>query len=125
MRRMSNRPLVCSCSGCSNLAQLANDLTLRLCREGLADMYCTAGIGTLPSRLDEARDGRPLIALDGCPQHCAAACLARHGLTPHTHLTLSEYGLRRRDNERCSAQQSELLYEEVAYLLKVLASQRA
>ena len=40
-----NLPLVYSCSGCSNLAQLANDLALRLDRDGLAEMSCIAGVG--------------------------------------------------------------------------------
>ncbi|MBF3198252.1 zinc-binding protein, partial [Pseudomonas aeruginosa] len=38
-------PLVYACSGCSNVAQLANDLALRLDRARLAEMSCIAGVG--------------------------------------------------------------------------------
>ena len=38
-------PLVYSCSGCSSAAQMANQLAVRLDREGLAEMSCIAGVG--------------------------------------------------------------------------------
>ncbi|HAQ85985.1 MAG TPA: zinc-binding protein, partial [Pseudomonas sp.] len=38
-------PLVYACSGCSNVAQLANTLAVRLDRAGLAEMSCIAGVG--------------------------------------------------------------------------------
>jgi len=38
-------PLVYSCSGCSSAAQLANQLAIRLDREGLAETSCIAGVG--------------------------------------------------------------------------------
>ncbi len=46
-------PLVYACSGCSNVAQLANDLALRLDRARLAEMSCIAGVG------DDYRNLRP------------------------------------------------------------------
>lgn len=38
-------PLVYACSGCSNVAQLANTIAVRLDRAGLAEMSCIAGVG--------------------------------------------------------------------------------
>ncbi len=38
-------PLVYSCSGCSNVAQLANQVAIELDREQVAEMSCIAGVG--------------------------------------------------------------------------------
>lgn len=37
-------PLVYSCSGCSNIAQLANDVAVKMVWEGIAEMSCIAGV---------------------------------------------------------------------------------
>lgn len=41
------KPLVYSSSGCSNVAQLANDVAVVMDREGLAQMSCIAGVGLI------------------------------------------------------------------------------
>lgn len=38
-------PLVYSCSGCSSIAQLANQVAVQLDREQVAEMSCIAGVG--------------------------------------------------------------------------------
>ena len=64
-------PLVYACSGCSNVAQLANDCALALDARGLAEMSCIAGVGgKVKSLVRKARAGRPIIALDGCELRC-------------------------------------------------------
>ncbi|WP_317850995.1 MULTISPECIES: putative zinc-binding protein, partial [unclassified Pseudomonas] len=45
MKASNALPLVYSCSGCSNVAQLANTVALRLDRAGLAEMSCIVGVG--------------------------------------------------------------------------------
>ncbi|MCL6691499.1 Uncharacterized protein, contains metal-binding DGC domain [Pseudomonas citronellolis] len=118
MHPKSQLPLVYSCSGCSNLAQLANDLALRLDRDGLAEMSCIAGVGgDVPPLVKKACSGRPILALDGCHLHCVRGCLARHGVIPAHALTLTEYGLRKRYGESSSLDDFEMLYEELQFLL--------
>ena len=98
--RVEEKPLLYSCSGCSSAAQLANHLALRLDRRGVGEMSCIAGVGgDVPSLVKVATSGRPVVALDGCPLHCVKGCLARHGVEPTVHLTLSEYGVKRRKGE--------------------------
>lgn len=93
----SLRPLIYACSGCSSAAQMANDLALRLDREGVAEMSCIAGVGgDVAPLVRVARSGRPVIAIDGCPLRCAAACLARHGVTPAHPVVLSQHGVKKR-----------------------------
>jgi uncharacterized metal-binding protein len=37
--------LIFACSGCSNVGQLANDVAVKLSREGHGKMSCLAGVG--------------------------------------------------------------------------------
>lgn len=93
----ATKPLVYSCSGCSNNAQLANQLAIDLDREQLAEMSCIAGVGGgVKSLVNKARSGRKLIALDGCNLHCVKHCLQQQQLEADLHYTLSELGIRKR-----------------------------
>lgn len=100
---MSRRdlPIVYSCSGCSNVAQLANEVALRLDHAGTAQMSCIAGVGgKVPSLVKIARSGQPVIAIDGCPLHCAEACLDGVDVHPDEHVRLYDFGLKKRYGER-------------------------
>ncbi len=114
----SSLPLVYSCSGCSNVAQLANTLALRLDRQGLAEMSCIAGVGGgVAALISKAKSGRPILALDGCPLQCVKGCLAQHGLKPDVHLTLSEFGVRKRYGEECNESVADALFAEIRDVL--------
>lgn len=90
-------PLVYSCSGCSSVAQLANDCALELDRAGRAQMSCISGVGGgVPSLQKLAQSGRPILALDGCALACVKACLAQAGITATVHLILNQEGARKR-----------------------------
>ena len=115
---IKSEPLVYSCSGCSNVAQLANSLAIRLDRAGVAEMSCIAGVGGgVPALVRIAQAGRRIIAIDGCKLHCALACLKRIGVNPDQHVTLSDYAVRKRFGEDCTAQQAEALYSELVELI--------
>jgi uncharacterized metal-binding protein len=93
----ASMPLVYSCSGCSSAAQMANDLALKLDREGVAEMSCIAGVGGgVAALVRTAQSRRRILALDGCMLKCAPACLANAGVVADTHLVLSDYGVRKR-----------------------------
>ena len=90
-------PLVYSCSGCSSVAQLANDCALELDRAGRAQMSCISGVGGgVPSLQKLAQSGRPILALDGCALACVKACLAQADITATVHLILNQEGARKR-----------------------------
>lgn len=91
------RTLVYSCSGCSDVAQLANDVAVRLDHGGVAEMSCIAGVGGgVPGLVRTARSGRPIVAIDGCQMHCVTHCLANAGVTATEHVKLYEQGFRKR-----------------------------
>jgi uncharacterized metal-binding protein len=111
-------PLVYACSGCSNVAQLANSLAVRLDRAGLAEMSCIAGVGgRVSSLVNTANSGRPILAIDGCPLQCVKACLAQHGVLASEHLVLSRLGLKKRYGEDCSGEDAEPLFEQLCTLI--------
>lgn len=111
-------PLVYSCSGCSNVAQLANAIAIRLDRSGLAEMSCIAGVGgDVAPLVTKAASGRRILALDGCALHCVQHCLARHGIVPDAHVTLSQLGLRKRAHADCTAEESDRAFVEVSRLV--------
>jgi len=97
-----NKPLVYSCSGCSNVAQLANDLAVVLDREGSAQMSCIAGVGGQVKQLVKvAQSGRPILAVDGCPLNCVKQTLATVHVVPTWHIELTSLGYKKRDHENC------------------------
>ena len=101
---------------------MANDLALRLDREGLAEMSCIAGVGggvTTLVRL--AQSGRPILALDGCRLVCVQACLRRVDVTADHTLLLSELGVIKHKHQAYAAEQAAEIWPLVSKLANSLA----
>jgi uncharacterized metal-binding protein len=110
----SKLPLVYACSGCSNAAQLANTLAVRLDREQRAEMSCIAGVGgDVRALLKTAHSGRPMLVLDGCPLHCARSCLARHQIEPDVHVDLSKFGVKKNFHQDVEPQVAHEVWSQV------------
>jgi uncharacterized metal-binding protein len=111
---LAEKPLVYACSGCSNVAQLANDLAVVLDREGIAEMSCIAGVGGQVKQLVKvAKSGRPILAIDGCPLNCVRNTLALQQVEPTWHLELTSFGYKKRDGEDCDLQQAYKLLQHI------------
>jgi uncharacterized metal-binding protein len=92
---------------------MANHLALRLDRCGAAEMSCIAGVGGgVEGLVKTARSGRQILALDGCLLHCVSACLAQAGVRPDLHLTLSDYGVKKRKHADFDPAEAERILEE-------------
>ena len=91
--------LIFPCSGGSNVGQIANEAAKELTTRGLGKMYCLAGIGGHISGFAEAtREVKKVIAIDGCPVHCARKTL-EHAECPVTvHVVVTELGIRKTSN---------------------------
>ena len=114
MSNDSKLPLVYSCSGASSAAQMANHIAVRLDRMEVAEMSCIAGVGgDVKPLIRTAMSGRPIIALDGCPLHCAAHILKRHGLTADKHYDLSKMGVSKRKHEDFDPEQAAELLQRI------------
>lgn len=76
---------------------MANHLAVKLDRLGVAEMSCIAGVGgDVKPLVRTAKSGRPIIALDGCPLHCVAHILKRHGLAADRHYDLARLGVKKK-----------------------------
>lgn len=96
MTARKQRPLIYSCSGCSDVAQLANNVAVKLDHAGEFEMSCISGVGgKVHSLVKTARSGRPITVIDGCPLHCARACLENIGVQPDEHVRLYEFGFKK------------------------------
>ncbi|CAM5216123.1 putative zinc-binding protein [Alishewanella longhuensis] len=113
-QHVHKKPLVYACSGCSNVAQLANDLAVVLDREGLAEMSCIAGVGgKVKSLVKIAQSGRAILAVDGCPLNCVKQSLATINVIPTWHLELTGLGYKKRAHIDCELADAYSLLQKV------------
>ncbi|MCH8531509.1 MAG: putative zinc-binding protein [Saccharospirillum sp.] len=111
-------PLVYSCSGCSNVAQLTNDIAVALNRDGVAEMSCIAGLGgDVKPLVKKAKSGRKILCLDGCSLRCALNTLARHDISPDYYIQLDELQIKKRYNEGCTLKES---YQAMCHVYEIL-----
>ena len=114
-------PIVYSCSGCSNIAQLANNIAVKLDREEVAEMSCIAGVGgNVKPLVKKALSGKPIIAIDGCRLQCSKACLNQINVEPDIHITLTDYDLKKRFHEDFDVEESSLIYNMVKSEISIL-----
>jgi uncharacterized metal-binding protein len=98
----AEKPLVYACSGCSNVAQLANDVAVVLDKEGHAEMSCIAGVGgRVKSMVHLAQSGRPILAIDGCALNCVLQTLKQVDVTPTWHLEVTDFGFKKISQQDC------------------------
>ncbi len=117
MKPRKQRPLIYSCSGCSDVAQLANNVAVKLDHAGEFEMSCISGVGgKVPALVKTAQSGRPITVIDGCPLHCARACLENVGVTPDEHVRLYEFGFKKHYGQSYGAQAVDEVCDDVLRL---------
>ncbi len=88
--------LVLSCSGGSNVGQIANSAAMELDKQGKAQMYCLIGVAAhLGGMVDSAKAASGIIAIDGCQVACAKAALD-HLQIPYTqHIVVTDLDIKK------------------------------
>lgn len=88
--------LVLSCSGGSNVGQIANSTAMELDKQGKAQMYCLVGVAAhLGGMVDSAKTASGIIAIDGCQIACAKAALD-HMQIPYTqHIVVTDLEIKK------------------------------
>lgn len=110
----TNKPLIYACSGCSNVAQLTNDVALTLDRSGVMQMSCIAGVGgNIKSIVRLAKSGRPILALDGCKLNCVKNSLALQQIVPTWHIELTQLGYKKQQQIDCDLADSYRLLQYI------------
>ena len=119
---VNEKPLVYSCSGCSNTAQMANYIALQLDRNGTAEMSCIVGVGGNVKKLVRtASSGRKIITIDGCPLACSRACLGNHSINADGHFELTALGVKKKDHEDFYLTQANKILKNIQQKVKELS----
>ncbi len=115
---MPKLPVVYSCSGCSSAGQMANWIAVKLDRSGKAEMSCIAGVGGgVGPLVRTAQEAGTVVAVDGCPLHCALHSLRLRGVEPAVHVDLSRLGVKKQAHWDFSENQAGQAYARVAALV--------
>lgn len=86
--------LIFSCSGGSNVGQIANEAAKSLTTLGKGKMYCLGGIGRHISGLIEStKAAKKIIAIDGCPVQYANKTLEHAEFNVDAHVVVTELGI--------------------------------
>jgi uncharacterized metal-binding protein len=88
------KPLLLSCSGGSNVGQLANRAAVELTQEGFGKMSCLAGIGAhLSGFVHSAQNASELIVIDGCEIGCGQGIIQQAEVPLKNCLVLTDLGI--------------------------------
>jgi uncharacterized metal-binding protein len=86
--------LIFACSGAADVGKIADLAARKLTADGAGKMFCLAGIGGRVSGIMETtRAAKILLAIDGCPLHCARNTLEQAGFKKFEHVCLSDLGM--------------------------------
>jgi uncharacterized metal-binding protein len=89
--------LIFSCSGASNVGQIANEATKKLVDEGTGSMSCLAGIGGhISGFAEEAREAKKVVAIDGCAVHCVRKTLEHADCPVTLHVVVTDLGVKKK-----------------------------
>lgn len=87
---------VFACSGAADVGEVADQAARTLNREGRIHMFCLSGIGGDVSGIVEStKAAQRIVAVDGCPLHCARKTLEQAGITDVIHVRLDDLGLKK------------------------------
>jgi uncharacterized metal-binding protein len=90
----SSEILIFSCSGSSNVGQVANLAALKLTQDGVGRMFCLAGIGGhVSGMIESTKAGKMIVGIDGCPVACAKKVLEHAGFKTHEYIQVTEMGM--------------------------------
>lgn len=85
--------LLYTCSGASDVGEIADRAVRKLWKEDFAQKTCLAGVGADISGFMQSAKGADVnITVDGCPIACTKKCLERIGVKPESYV-LAEFGL--------------------------------
>jgi len=96
--------LIFSCSGGSNVGQIANNVGVKLTENGVGKIFCLAGIGGHVSGIIEStKAGKVLIAVDGCSVACAKKTLEHGGFNIDEYVQVTDFGIEKDHNFNVNA----------------------
>lgn len=122
----SSRVLIFSCSGGSNVGQMANQAAVELTQADRGRLFCLAGIGAhLSTMIESARAGDLLVIIDGCPVKCAAKTLEHADLHPGVSLVITDMGIEKSHQLRFKEEDCRRVAEKAAEEISAFLSSRS
>ena len=86
--------LIFACSGAADVGKIADLAARRLTADGVGKMFCLAGVGgRVKGIMETTKAAQAILAIDGCPLHCARNTLEQAGFKKFEHLCLSDLGM--------------------------------
>lgn len=87
----SGTRVVLTCSGASNLGQVANAMSIRLQHCGMAQMSCLAAIAAdLPKFKNSVKKADEVLLIDGCNIACGQKVLEKAGINQYRYFVASD-----------------------------------
>lgn len=85
---------IVTCSGGSNVGQIANQAAVELAREKVAGFFCQAGIGAhIKGMVESGKKADLIISIDGCQVQCAAKTMQHVEIEPAIQIIVTEFGI--------------------------------
>jgi uncharacterized metal-binding protein len=86
--------MIFACSGSADVGKIADLAARKLMDEGVGKMSCLAGVGgRVKGIVETTRAAQTILAIDGCPLHCARNTLEQAGFRKFEHLCLNDLGM--------------------------------
>jgi uncharacterized metal-binding protein len=86
--------IIFACSGSADVGKIADLAARKLMEQGVGKMSCLAGVGgRVKTLMETTRAAQEILALDGCPLHCARNTLEQAGFKKFEHVCLSDLGM--------------------------------
>jgi uncharacterized metal-binding protein len=86
--------LMFCCSGVADTAEIGDRAVRRLHKEGVARMYCLAGIPAKAELIvNNTKAANRILVIDGCDTDCARLTMEAGGFTGFLHLRVTDLGM--------------------------------
>jgi uncharacterized metal-binding protein len=83
--------LIFACSGAADVGKIADLSARKLTEDGVGKMFCLAGVGgRVKGIMETTAAAQAILAIDGCPLHCARNTLEQAGFQKFEHLCLAD-----------------------------------
>jgi uncharacterized metal-binding protein len=86
--------LIFSCSGSSDVGELADKAARKMTVQGIGKMFCLAGVGGRVSGIMKSTEAAPaILVIDGFPLNCSKKCLEEAEFKEFFHLQVEDLGM--------------------------------
>jgi uncharacterized metal-binding protein len=94
--------LMFCCSGVADTAEIGDRAVRKLHKEGVARMYCLAGIpADAETIVTNAKAANKILVVDGCDTDCARLTMQAGGFAGFMHLRVTDLGLEKGKTPVC------------------------